>query len=126
MEVKEKLKKVGSGTFYDIPSTLKQNATNFGIGEKKASYIMDPKTPGPVHYEIKRIYEHVGNVQKMQSERDCTFGLPHRYFNNNVLVIGETSPQRPQTSLSSAQKPCREPPLYAFQTLGKDSPGHIY
>ena len=62
VKIKEKLKKVGSGTFYDIPSTLKTNSTCFGIGEKKASYIMDPKTPGPMHYEIKRIYEHIGQV----------------------------------------------------------------
>jgi hypothetical protein len=61
--LKEKLIKIRSGpSFYDIPTTLNTKATNFGIGEKKASYIMDPKTPGPNKYEIKRIYESFENA----------------------------------------------------------------
>ena len=48
INLKDKLNQIRSGpSFYDLPSTLRTNSTNFGIGEKKASYIMDPKTPGP-------------------------------------------------------------------------------
>jgi hypothetical protein len=69
------------------------------VGEKKASYIMDPKTPGPNRYEIKRIYESFETVNKVakNSGRDLTiptFGLPHRFYENNILVI-EEQPIRP-------------------------------
>lgn len=72
-------------TFYNIPTTLKQNTTNFGIGEKKASYILDPKTPGPCKYEIKRIYESFENVARLakNSGHDLnvsTFGIPYKYY----------------------------------------------
>ncbi len=99
VDLKQKLIRSGS-TFYDLPSTLKQNATSFGIGDKTASYIMDPKTPGPVHYEVRRMYESYENIHRIQrnaQEKKCTFGLHHRYFNNNVLVIEDASPSRPKT-----------------------------
>jgi len=101
--LKEKLNKVKSGpAFYDLPSTLRTNSTNFGIGEKKASYIMDPKTPGPNRYEVKRIYESFENVNNIakNSGRDLTiptFGIPYKYYENNLVPI-EEQPSRPQTS----------------------------
>ena len=100
INLKDKLARIKSGpAFYDIPSSLRTNSTNFGVGEKKASYIMDPKTPGPNRYEIKRIYESFENVNKVakNSGRDLTiptFGLPHRFYENNILVI-EEQPLRP-------------------------------
>jgi hypothetical protein len=36
--------------YYDLPTTLKQNYSSFGIGEKKASYIFDKGTPSPNFY----------------------------------------------------------------------------
>lgn len=103
LDIKQKLQKVSSGStsFYDLPSTLKQNATCFGIGEKTASYIKDPKTPGPVHYEVRRMYESYENIhriQQMDKQKKCTFGLHHKYFNNNVLVVEDASPSRPSTA----------------------------
>jgi hypothetical protein len=53
------------GTIYEIPTTMKSNATCFGIGEKKASYIFHKGTPSPSHYQVKRIYETVNQVQKV-------------------------------------------------------------
>jgi len=41
---------MSSGTFYDLPSTLKTNHTNFGFGEKKPSYIFLKGTPSPNQY----------------------------------------------------------------------------
>lgn len=83
-----------SPSFYDLPSTLKtQHATSFGIGDKTASYIKDPKTPGPVHYEVRRMYESYENIHKMQQMREakkCTFGIAHKYFNNNILVVTDS------------------------------------
>jgi hypothetical protein len=96
VDLKQKLQKISSGaTFYDLPSTLKQNATCFGIGDKTSSYIMNPKTPGPVHYDVRRMYESYENIHKIQQmnkDKKCTFGLAHKYFNNNVLVVGDASP----------------------------------
>ena len=101
VDIKQKLQKVSSGsTFYDLPSTLKQNATCFGIGDKTASYIKDPKTPGPVHYEVKRMYESyetINRIQEMDKQKKCTFGLHHKYFNNNVLVVEDASTLKPRT-----------------------------
>ena len=62
---------------------------------------MDPKTPGPNKYEIKRIYESFENVNKIatNSGRDLTvptFGLAHKFYENNILVI-EEQPVRPST-----------------------------
>jgi hypothetical protein len=103
INLKEKLERIKSGpSFYDLPSTFNNKAPNFGVGDKKASYIMDPKTPGPNKYEIKRIYESFENVNKVakNSGRDLTiptFGLPHKYYKNNLLMI-EEQPARPRTS----------------------------
>ena len=63
---------------------------------------MDPKTPGPNRYEIKRIYESFENVNRVakNSGRDLTistFGLPYKFYQNNVVVI-EEQPVRPSTS----------------------------
>ena len=57
--LKQKLLQVNSGTYYDLPSTLKQTPSfSFGIGDKKASYIFLQGTPSPAHYQLNRIYEH--------------------------------------------------------------------
>lgn len=67
LELKRPLS-LAAPAFYDLPTTLKTNATCFGIGEKKASYIFLKGTPSPCDYQVKRIYENMEHVQKVNKQ----------------------------------------------------------
>ena len=110
INLKQRLLSASNGAYYDLPSTLKTNATGFGFGEKKASYVFLKGTPSPNHYQVKRIYENFESVTKVakNSGRDltkCTFGIPYKAYENALLVINENtrkrdeeSPERPKTT----------------------------
>jgi len=92
---------------------------------------MDPRTPGANKYEVKRIYESLNNPNRTSknSGRDInlsTFGIPYKYYENNLVVIEEQqsrpkSTSKPNTPLNGPRP--RGLPLYVAPNLGKDSPG---
>jgi hypothetical protein len=129
---------MSSGTFYDLPSTLKTHSTSFGIGEKKASYIQSSITPCPGHYEVKRIYENFERVQTVAKDTgrllsQCTFGLPHEVYRRNMMIANVPS-SATGAAIKNRNELCKTPngakspvkertEFITGETLGEDSPG---
>ncbi|TNV82959.1 hypothetical protein FGO68_gene5086 [Halteria grandinella] len=127
------VKKSLAPAFYDIPSTLKPNATCFGIGEKKASYIFHKGTPAPGEYQIKRIYENLEQVQKVDKKTgkdllQCSFGLPHEAYRQALVIVNEPNTPQNQSRLviKTPGYNNRRLPSTVAELQGRESPGPQY